>query len=47
MRHETAIFRQKKKTKSRDSSYHFFFAYFFSFNNKNTKNAETPNFIVF
>ena len=31
-----------KKTKSRNSSYHLFMPIFFSFNHKNTKNAETP-----
>ena len=46
MRHETAIF-GPKKPKFINSSYHFFLAFFFSFNNKNTKIAETPIFIVF
>ena len=47
MRHETAIFGHKKP-KFINSSYHIFFAFFFSFNNKKTqKSAETPIFIVF
>ena len=36
-----------KTTKSRNSSYHFSFAFFFPFNNKNTKMSWNPYFIVF
>ena len=43
MRHETAIFGHKKP-KFIHSSYHIFFAFFFSFNNKNTKICWNPYF---
>ena len=46
MRHETAIF-GPKKPKFINSSYLFFFAFFFSYNNKNTKICWNPYFIVF
>ena len=46
MRHETAIF-GPKKPKSRNSSYHFFFAFFLFQQQKTPKLAETPIFIVF
>ena len=42
MRHKTAIF-GPKKPKTRSSSYHFF-AFFFSFNNKNHNNWLKPHF---
>ena len=45
MRHETAIF-GPKKPKFINFSYSFF-PVFFPFNNKNTKIAETPIFVVF
>ena len=45
MRHETAIFGQK--IPNPEIPVIIFFAFFFSFNNKNTKLAETPIFIVF
>ena len=45
MRHETAIFGQKKP-KSRNSSYHFFCLFLFQ-QQKTPKLAETPIFIVF
>ena len=47
MRHETAIFGQKK-TQIQKFQLSFFFLPFFSFKNKKTqKSAETPIFIVF
>ena len=44
MRHETAIFGQKKP-KFRNSSYHFFSCLFFSFKNKKHKNMLKPLFL--
>ena len=46
MRHETAIFGQKKP-KFINSSYHFFLAFFLFQKQKTQKSAETPIFIVF
>ena len=45
MRHETAIFGTKKQIQKFQLS--CYLAFFLSLNNKNTKNAETPIFIVF
>ena len=46
MRHETAIFGQKKP-KFINSSYHFFLPFFLFQKQKTQKSAETPIFIVF
>ena len=45
MRHETAIL--DPKTQIHKFQLSLFFAFFFSFNYKNRKLAETPIFIVF